>query len=94
MNGIDGIITKGIGGFYYVSDDNGNITECRARGKFRKDGITPLVGDKAVVDTENNEGYIVDIKQRKNSLIRPANRMLHQMGTYSREADWLSRAWY
>lgn len=30
------------------------------------------MGDKAVVDTENNEGYIVDIKQRKNSLIRPA----------------------
>ena len=37
-------ITKGIGGFYYVKTETG-IVECRARGIFRKRGITPVAGD-------------------------------------------------
>ena len=41
---INGKIIKGIGGFYYVDTELG-IYECRARGIFRKDKITPLVGD-------------------------------------------------
>ena len=36
-------ITKGVGGFYYVRTENG-IAECRARGIFRKRGITPVAG--------------------------------------------------
>ena len=38
-------ITKGIGGFYYVKTETG-IVECRARGIFRKRGITPVAGDR------------------------------------------------
>lgn len=34
-------ITKGIGGFYYVKTPDG-IVECKARGIFRKRGITPV----------------------------------------------------
>ena len=41
---IEGRIIKGIGGFYYVDTDNG-LYECRARGNFRKNKITTLVGD-------------------------------------------------
>ena len=62
-----GIIIKGIGGFYYVKDENGEITECRARGLFRKDNIKPMIGDRVTVEN----GSLVKIDERKNSLIRP-----------------------
>ena len=41
---MQGTIVRAVGGFYYVEAE-GIIYECRARGIFRKDGITPLVGD-------------------------------------------------
>lgn len=67
----EGKIMKALSGFYYVIHDEG-ITQCRGRGVFRKNGITPLVGDYVVFEAENeNEGYIMDIKERKNELVRP-----------------------
>ena len=39
-----GIIEKALSGFYYVNTGE-RIVACRARGKFRKDKISPLVGD-------------------------------------------------
>ncbi len=66
-----GIITKGIGGFYYVEVANA-IYECKARGIFRKNRITPLVGDYVEISVnENAENTIDAILERKNSLIRP-----------------------
>lgn len=68
---IKGIITKGIGGFYYVEVANATY-ECKARGVFRKERITPLVGD--VVDitiNEHAENTIDKIYDRKNYLNRP-----------------------
>ena len=41
---MQGTIIRAVGGFYYV-ESGGTVYECRARGIFRKDGITPLVGD-------------------------------------------------
>ncbi len=69
----EGLIVKALGGFYYVKlFEDDSIIECRARGLFRKNDITPLVGDKVVVElTENSLGYVVDIVDRQNSLIRP-----------------------
>lgn len=70
---IQGTIIKGIGGFYYVKT-NDCIYSCRARGKFRKDSLTPIVGDIAqidVTDTEKKEGYVINILPRKNELFRP-----------------------
>lgn len=69
---IDGIITKGIGGFYYVDTADGCF-ECRARGSFRKAGITPLVGDRVsiVVDTASGSGAVDKILPRQNALLRP-----------------------
>ena len=70
---IEGRIIKGIGGFYYVDTDNG-LYECRARGIFRKNKITPLVGDFvkiSVVDEENKKGEVEEIAERETELVRP-----------------------
>lgn len=68
---IKGKIVKGIGGFYYVDCDN-EIIECKARGSFRKQGMTPLVGDDVEISVfDNNENAIETILPRKNELIRP-----------------------
>ena len=69
-----GLLTKGIGGFYYVETENG-CYECKARGVFRKNGITPTVGDKveiSVVSEEHKKGSLDTILPRKNLLIRPS----------------------
>ena len=42
---LEGRIVKALSGFYYVREASGAITQCRARGIFRKERITPLVGD-------------------------------------------------
>ncbi len=66
-----GRILKGIGGFYYVDTHEGLIT-CRARGKLRKMGQTPYIGDFVSVSVrEDNSGYIMEIDERKNFMIRP-----------------------
>jgi ribosome biogenesis GTPase len=69
-----GIIIKGIGGFYYVSTQDGTY-ECKARGIFRKNEITPLPGDKvtiSVIDEANKLGSIDEIMPRTSQLVRPA----------------------
>ncbi|OCA85491.1 ribosome small subunit-dependent GTPase A [Bacillus sp. FJAT-27225] len=67
----EGKIIKALSGFYYVVNE-GTVTQCRGRGVFRKNKITPLVGDDVVFQAENEqEGYIMEVKERKNELIRP-----------------------
>lgn len=69
----DGIIIKGICGFYYVDTDDG-LYECKARGKFRNNEITPAVGDKvkiSVIDKDKKKGSLDVIYERKNCLLRP-----------------------
>lgn len=71
MTNKEGKIIKALSGFYYVLSEN-NIIECRARGNFRNNKITPLVGDIVTIKKENDSlGYIIDIKERENELIRP-----------------------
>ena len=66
-----GQIIKALAGFYYVKSQ-GQVYQCRARGKFRKDSLKPLVGDYCEFSIENQtEGYILSLLPRKNSLIRP-----------------------
>ena len=70
---LQGKIIKGIGGFYYVDTENG-VYECRARGIFRKEKITPLVGDRvkmSIVDEESKKGVVEEIDKRDTELIRP-----------------------
>lgn len=68
---LNGIILKGIGGFYYVETEKG-IFECKAKGKFRKEKIVPLAGDKVTVTIrDSSENTIDSIYPRSNKLIRP-----------------------
>lgn len=68
---IKGTIIKGIGGFYYVEAD-GEIYECKARGIFRKEKITPLVGDTVQITVgDNNKNSIDVIFDRRNYFNRP-----------------------
>lgn len=74
---MEGIIIKGIGGFYYVRSGNGEIYETRGCGRFRKEKITPLVGDVVVLDESCSS--IVEIKERSCSFIRPPVANISQM---------------
>lgn len=69
----EGKIIKALSGFYYVKNrEDGEIYQCRGRGVFRKKKIIPLVGDHVEFQKENGrEGYILDIGERKNELVRP-----------------------
>ena len=72
---MQGKIIKGIAGFYYVYGEDEMLSECKAKGIFRKDNFKPLVGDNVeitVLDEEEKEGSVTSILPRRNSLIRPA----------------------
>lgn len=70
---ICGVIVKGISGFYYVHASDGRLYTLRARGVFRKQKITPLIGDgvRFVPGEGEEEGWIDEILPRKNELVRP-----------------------
>lgn len=63
-----GIIVKTISDAFTVKSEEQEI-DCKARGKFRNDGMTPLVGDQVLFDEDKK--YIMEIKTRKNELQRP-----------------------
>jgi ribosome biogenesis GTPase len=68
----EGLIVRALGGFYDVETADGVYT-CKARGLFRKTGQSPLVGDRVRIQrTGEAEGYVEEIFERKNSLVRPA----------------------
>ncbi len=78
---IKGRIVKALSGFYYVEPAEGAQAEtaedgtlrCRARGKFRKERVTPLVGDLVEVrPTEPGEGIVWELLPRRNFFDRPA----------------------
>lgn len=80
---VTGMITKGVGGLYTVRCDDGCEVTCLARGVFRYENMTPLVGDRVEVlsntaagedeQKKNSPGYVIEkILERNNSLIRPA----------------------
>ena len=65
-----GTIIKGIGGFYYVKA-SGRVYECKARGVFRKQKITPMIGDKVEIELSGEKGSIAGILPRSSFLVRP-----------------------
>ncbi|KZZ82890.1 ribosome small subunit-dependent GTPase A [Bacillus sp. SJS] len=67
----EGKIVKALAGFYYVLDGD-RFVQCRGRGLFRKNKITPLVGDEVIYQADNDlEGTILEVMPRKNELVRP-----------------------
>ena len=72
---MNGKIIKALAGFYYVASDKNRIYECRAKGAFRNENITPLVGDDVrfeVISENDRTGNVTEILPRRNSLFRPA----------------------
>lgn len=75
----EGRIQKALSGFYYV-DTGTEILTCRARGKFRKEGISPLVGDRVSVrELGGGEGFVEAILPRRNAFTRPAVANIDQL---------------
>lgn len=67
-----GVIIKALSGFYYVQTEKGVIS-CRARGRFRADGTSPLVGDRVSVLVEGSgKGRVESVEPRRNWFVRPA----------------------
>jgi ribosome biogenesis GTPase len=65
------VIYKALAGFYYVEAGGESVT-CRARGVFRRDGVTPLVGDTAAVElSAPGVGTVTEILPRRNAFTRP-----------------------
>ena len=70
---MEGRIIRGVGGFYYVETEKG-VYQCRARGVFKKKGLTPTVGDEVLMEVTHEgdmEGFVTEIKPRKNVFVRP-----------------------
>ncbi|MDR2421044.1 MAG: ribosome small subunit-dependent GTPase A [Oscillospiraceae bacterium] len=70
---VTGVIVEALAGFYYVkADESRGIIECRARGRFRSENISPLVGDRAEAELHGeNKGTVTRILPRKNEFARP-----------------------
>ena len=74
-----GVIIRSLSGFYTVSSGNQQIM-CKARGRFRHDGLSPLVGDRVTVVIDDKGNARVDeILPRRNSFIRPAVANVDQL---------------
>lgn len=68
----EGTIIRALSGFYYVKSEGG-VVSCRAKGRFRRDGLTPLVGDRVVVEkNDDGTGTVAEILPRRNAFARPA----------------------
>ena len=68
----EGVIIKALSGFYYVQAGD-ELLSCKARGKFRLDGTSPLVGDRVFCSRDGAGGARVDrVAERRNWFVRPA----------------------
>ena len=73
-----GRIKKALSGFYYV-DTGEEVVTCRARGRFRKEGVSPLVGDRVEITVSGTEGMVDAIESRRNVFSRPAVANIDQL---------------
>ena len=81
-----GRICKALSGFYSVETPEGTLT-CRARGKFRKTGVSPLVGDRVdCTALGGGEGVVEAVLPRRNAFDRPAVANIDQLVIVASEA--------
>lgn len=71
-------IIKALSGFYYVQAEDG-VVECRARGRFRRQDQSPLVGDFVRITRQEDKGVLEALLPRKNAFIRPAVANIDQL---------------
>ncbi|MGN1457024.1 MAG: ribosome small subunit-dependent GTPase A [Acutalibacteraceae bacterium] len=87
METLNGLIIKAISGFYYVEAAD-TLYECKARGVFRKKGISPSVGDRVTITVMNDgKASLDDVLPRKNYLIRPPLANLDRLFIVSSVAE-------
>lgn len=71
---------KGVGGYYTVRLEHGEQVTAQARGRFRHEGLSPVCGDRVLIERQQ-EGHaaLVEILPRKNLLIRPQVANIDQL---------------
>ena len=71
---MNGIVIKSTGSWYLVKLDNGDVLECRLKGKFRAKGIKStnpvIVGDKVKIEKADKSFMIIELFKRKNAVVR------------------------
>ena len=77
----EGLIVRGVGGLYYVKGRDDVVHVLRAKGKFRRQRITPMVGDRVLYTPDNGDehGWLEEILPRKNALVRPPVANVHRV---------------
>jgi ribosome biogenesis GTPase len=89
-----GLLIKGIGSFYEVLTESGEVVTSKARGAFRREGLVPTVGDRVRIERKE-QGYaqMTDILPRRNLLVRPpvanVDQLLIVVSASAPEPDWL-----
>lgn len=71
----EGIIISGVSSFYDVYTPE-EVVRCKARGLFRKQQITPVIGDRVLF---SDKLYLEQILPRTNQLIRPSVANIDQV---------------
>ena len=78
---MQGLIIENISNLYKIKTKKG-IYEANARGKFKKEEITPVVGDKVeiqILDEENKKAVIEKIQERTTYIKRPKMSNITQL---------------
>ena len=78
---MQGLIIENISNLYKIKTKKG-IYEANARGKFKKEEITPVVGDKVeiqILDEENKKAVIEEIQKRTTYIKRPKMSNITQL---------------
>ncbi|MEG1192427.1 MAG: ribosome small subunit-dependent GTPase A [Clostridia bacterium] len=92
---MEGLILKGIGGFYTVRGSDGSAHTLRAQGKLRKQHMTPMVGDRVefTIGRSEENSWLTAILPRKNQLIRPpvanVDKLVITLASLTPKADLL-----
>ena len=94
MSMINGILIKGVGSFYDVLCADGNTIRCKARGVFRKQHLTPTIGDHVLIEQQlQGYAFLKEILPRKNILVRPPvaniDRIFIVISATVPQPDWL-----
>lgn len=75
----EGLVIKSTGSWYTVKTNDGEIHNCRIKGRFRMEGIrttNPIaVGDKVDFEEGKESKVIVKIHDRKNYIIRKSSNL-------------------
>lgn len=86
-----GLVMRSTGSWYDVLTENNTVITARMRGKFRLEGIketNPVaVGDRVVVDAENNEATITEILDRENYMVRQSVKKANQAHVIAANID-------